>query len=84
MVKIATVTVIGEEYRLQNFDNTQIQQGELEFKKACPVMTRLMVKLVYIVHCVLTTQFLLFVPYRAMKANLLFKLDQFSFLNELM
>lgn len=46
-------------------------------------MPSLMVRLVYTVHCVLTTQFLLFVSYRAMKANLLFKLDQFSFVNEM-
>lgn len=42
-----------------------------------------MVQLVSTVHCELSTQLLLFVSYRAMKANLIFKLDQFSFLNEL-
>lgn len=61
-----------------------MQQGELKGKKkASPDLPGWMVTLVYTVHCALTAQFLLFVSYRAMKANLVFKLDQFSFLNEL-
>lgn len=74
----------GEGYRLQKAEVAPMQRGELKAKrKAFPDLPGWMVKLVNTVHCALTTQFLLFVSYRAMKANLVFKLDQFSFLNEL-
>lgn len=61
----------------------QIQQGESKNKNVFASFPLWMVQLVPTVHCELTTQFLLFVSYRAMKTNLVFKLDQFSFLNEL-
>lgn len=74
----------GEGYRQQKIEVALIQQDELKKKKKVfPNLPGWMVKLVYTVCCALTTQFLLFVSYRPMKANLVFKLDQFSFLNEL-
>lgn len=76
---------------MDSLDNTflpwrktqQSQSAKVEGYRLQEVEMAQMVKLASTVHCALTTQFLLFVSYTAMKANLVFKLDQFSFLNEL-